>query len=229
MVTPHHLPLFPRLSTCTSCALHIRATSVGVPTCWIPSTLSPSPSTPSLLFLGQNPGHTEDVQGLPFLGPSGRLLQDVYMDGIYLRSLASVFVSNICRCFHVDGDSPPNKSFTSCRPHLIPDLLTLLSISSSLTIVTLGAHAATHLHALLGIPKASLSSALSLQGRTHSLPFSPSHSVTVFSTYHPAAILRSANLIYAVEGHLRLVLDHLTSRTPAPSQPTILPPWNPIS
>lgn len=228
MVTPHHLPVFPRLSSCTSCSLHTRARSVGLPTCWVPSTLPPSPSTPALLFLGQNPGAQEDAAGLPFIGPSGRLLQDVYLEGIYLRSLASVFLANTCRCYHVDGDGPTNRHYVSCRPHLLPDLRLLTSLSSSLTVVTLGAPAASHLHTLLGHPGTNLTSALSSQGRVHNLPStSPPLPITVFSTYHPAAVLRAANLIHAVEGHLRLVLDHLTNRTPTPSLPRLIPPRDP--
>lgn len=235
MQKPLPLPQFPPNPSCTLCPLHKCARSVGIPTHIIPSSLPLSPSHPCVLFLGQNPGHTEDVFGTPFIGPSGQVLQNAYIDGIQLRTLASIFVSNTARCYHLQGDGPTNAHYKACRPHLLPDLHYLASHSSSLTVVTLGAPATTHLHALLGIPKVTLSSALTHQGR--SIPLSPDSSqslgdlgprtITVFSTFHPAACLRERKLIHAVEGHLTLVLNHLTGRTPVPSLPSFITPIPP--
>ena len=256
-VRPLALPQFPAHRECIGCELHTRAASVGIPTHYLPSSLSPSSSVPCVLFLGQNPGNTEDRQGTPFIGPTGQLLQSAYIAGIHLTSLASIFLSNTARCYHLHGESPTNAHYKACRPHLLPDLHHLASLSSELIVVCLGAAATSHLHALLSVPKVTLTSSFSHQGRQISLPPLPvdssplssdreggsgavpgrdDHSdgrgisppcVRVYTTFHPAACLRTHNLIHAVEGHLTLLLHHLTNRSPVPSTPTLILPTPP--
>lgn len=247
MLPPLSLQQFPPHRDCTACPLHKCAKSVGIPTHLIPGSLPPSHETPAVLFLGQNPGFNEDREGVPFIGKSGTILQDAYIDGVQLRSLATLYVSNTARCYHLHGDGPSNSHYKACRPHLLPDLHTLLSLHSSLTVMCLGAPATTHLHALLGIPKVTLTSSFSNQGRQVPLPPLSSETsqslgplglpqtpdgrgastITIFSSYHPAAVLRENNLIHAVQGHMTLLLNHLTGQTPAPSLPTLISPRSP--
>ena len=315
---PQLLPRqFPPDPSCVRCPLHTVARSVGIPTHLLPESRPPSPSTPAVLIIGQNPGHTEDRTGTPFVGPTGRLLRTVYVPGVHLHTLATIYVSNTARCYHRDGDGPKPAVYSACRSHLLPDLHLLASLHPlhPLLLITLGAPATTHTYALLGRPKVTLTSsfkhqlsAFPLPPISDRLPLSdtpapsprarrsakavkpsqlpgqgerpdqvptsplpplpvdgesssaapPPDKVTgnegatktlvgrgvastsdpslspaggregglgclVVSTYHPAAVLRSRNLIYAVEGHLRLAMDHLTGHTPAPSAPTIAP------
>lgn len=289
---PLHLPILPAARPdCTLCSLSSSgARSIGIPTCHIRNSLPLSRSTPCVLFLGQNPGFNEDREGIPFIGKSGEVVQRSFIPGISLQTMASVFVGNTARCYHVDGDGPSNKHYKVCREHLIPDLHALVANSSELIVVTLGAPAASHLYALLGVPKVNLTSAFSRQGTRLPLPseeptacgvsgtagkkskrksakslvtagepslFSlisdtatsakssstsaaaaESHAppnngrgkeVMIFSTYHPAAVLRTNNLIHACAGHLQLLLNHLTGHTPVPSSPHFIPPRNPRS
>lgn len=233
MRPPIPLPQFPPHPTCSLCPLHKCAKSVGIPTHLIPGGRPPTYESPAVLFLGQNPGFNEDREGVPFIGKSGSLLQDAYIDGIQLRTLATLYVSNTARCYHLHGDGPSNSHYKACRSHLLPDLHSLTTHHTSLTVMCLGAPATTHLHALLGIPKVTLTSSFSNQGRQVPLPPPESsdgrgaQTITLFSTYHPAAVLRENNLIHAVEGHMTLLLNHLTGRTPAPSLPTLVPPRSP--
>lgn len=307
MQSPIHLPVLPGpRPTCTLCSLHSGgARSVGIPTCHIPGSLPLSQETPCILFLGQNPGFNEDRDGTPFIGKSGAMVQDSFIAGISLHTLASVFVGNTARCYHVTGDGPTNKHYSACRPYLLPDLRTLRSNCSELIVVTLGAPATSHLYALLGRPKVSLTSAFGHQGTRLPLPSEkeaapcakPARSkkrkkstsvapgtdapasgqlslfnepaapisaslsggtgspatplvvgtsstsesslppandgrgsdILVFHTFHPAAVLRSNNLIHAVAGHLQLLLNHLTGHTPVPSSPQFAVPFSPRS
>jgi len=308
--SPIHLPLLPAARpTCTLCSLHSGgARSVGIPTCYIPGSLPLSQETPCVLFLGQNPGFNEDTSGTPFIGKSGAMVQDSFIAGISLHTLASVFVGNTARCYHVTGDGPTNKHYKVCRDFLLPDLRLLAMASRELIVVCLGAPATSHLYALLGRPKVSLTSAFTHQGTRLPLPSeeslcpkplspkgrrskkvkstgpvseedslfakvisatSPSTTVAtesapkpslmmedaatsaaasptessskssassndgrgsdilVFHTFHPAAVMRSNNLIHAVAGHLQLLLNHLTGHTPVPSSPQFVVPFSP--
>lgn len=299
---PQLLPRqFPPDPSCVRCPLHTVARSVGIPTHLLPESRPPSPSTPAVLIIGQNPGHTEDRTGTPFVGPTGRLLRTVYVPGVHLHTLATIYVSNTARCYHRDGDGPKPAVYSACRSHLLPDLHLLASLHPlhPLLLITLGAPATTHTYALLGRPKVTLTSSFkhqlsafplppisdrlplsdtpapsprarrsakavkpsqlpgqgerpdpvpkpplpplptdstrpvvpgqtSLQAHERGSEYVPNGreggpGCLVVSTYHPAAVLRSRNLIYAVEGHLRLAMDHLTGHTPAPSAPTIAP------
>jgi len=273
-VSPIPLAQLPSHPTCTLCPLHTVATHVGISTHYLPGSLPPSPSTPCVLFLGQNPGFNEDRVGTPFIGKSGQLLQHAYIDGIHLRTLASIFLANTARCYHLHGEGPTNSHYRACRPYLLPDLHHLSSISSSLYVVCLGGPASTHLHALLGKKSATLTSCFQQQGTPYPLPplESPSETpkpngkrkvrvlptpdsteprplpdlqtasptpqgqvgplhlhktLTTWATFHPAAVLRTGNLIHAVEGHLTLLLHRLTGRSPVPSTPHLVLPSPP--
>ena len=50
-----------------------------------------------LLFVGEGPGYQEDVQGEPFVGPSGQLL-DKYLSAIGLDREHGVYIANIVKC-----------------------------------------------------------------------------------------------------------------------------------
>lgn len=49
-----------------------------------------------ILFIGEAPGKSEDEQGLPFVGASGKLL-DKYLDAIGL-SREDAYIANILKC-----------------------------------------------------------------------------------------------------------------------------------
>jgi uracil-DNA glycosylase family 4 len=247
--TPFSLPL-PVLQSnrsCTGCALHtFKPRSVHIPLHRIPSSLPPGPGVPALLIVGQNPGYHEDAAGTPFIGRSGELLQGVYLRTIKATSLATVYLTNTARCFHVHGEGPVNAHYSACTSlHLAPELLHILSTHNNLTILTLGGPATTHTYAHLGV-KATLTSSLSHQATK--LPYppppkpsrkktatppppspTPPHSITLFSTYHPAYVLRDNNVIHAVQGHLDLLLAHLTDSAPVPSKPSFTAPFPPPS
>lgn len=221
---PLPLPQFPSLSSCTRCALHSTATHVGIPTHLHHSCLPPSPSTPAVLVIGQNPGYVEDRHGIPFIGPTGNILHTVYLAGISLPSLATIYLANAARCTSISD--PPARSFSSCAPHLLPDILAIARSSAPpLHILCLGAPAAKYTASLFSLSR-NLKSALHSQATPVDVEGSP---LLLYATYHPAAILRSHNLIHAVSGHLQILLDHLTGHAPTPSTPTVVPPRSPRS
>ena len=232
----HPLPQLRRHNNCTECELHEEANHVGIPTIFLKGSLTPSPSTPAVLLLGQNPGFNEDKEGLPFVGPSGQLVKSVYIDGISLRTLASVYLGNVARCYTPTMDGPKAKHYRACIPYLEEDLCQISQTSSSITILTLGAPAATWLYKRLADEKMNLTKAFQQQGRCLAfkrLSNSPiaieasTVSFNVYSTYHPAAVLRVHNLIYAVQDHMQLLLDHLTGNSPGRSTPKIVSSCSP--
>lgn len=218
-------PITPAHSACSACSLAAnRPRSIGIPTCLIPGSLAPSPSHPALLVLGQNPGWTEDATGLPFIGDSGEVAREFIIKP--LLALATIYISNTARCYHVVGDGPTNAHYTACSNLYLPPDLTAIAPphSSSLTLLCLGAPAATHAHRVLGLPKVTQKSAFTTQGRQ--LPF-PTGPITLYSTYHPAAVLREHNLFNPFHAHLQLLRLHLLGRKPLPSPPRLIAPCLP--
>ena len=74
--------LLPAHPSCTECELHSGARNPGVPSVHLPESLPFSRTTPVVAVLGMNPGLQEDRTNTPFVGPSGRLLRDVYLRDI---------------------------------------------------------------------------------------------------------------------------------------------------
>ncbi len=65
-----------------------------------------------LMIVGEGPGQREDEQGLPFVGPSGRLLDEL-LDEIGLTRTDGVYICNVVKC------RPPgtgNRSRTRSTP-----------------------------------------------------------------------------------------------------------------
>ena len=53
--------------------------------------------TAEVMFIGEGPGEQEDLQGEPFVGRSGQLL-DKYLDAIDLDRSKNVYIGNIVKC-----------------------------------------------------------------------------------------------------------------------------------
>jgi len=222
--SPLSCPLpHPSVGVCTLCPLHTVARTVCAPTY---SLTSPLPGLPSLLIVGRNPGYSEDASGIPFTGPTSSVLFHALIPGARLHILSSIYLTNICRCYHRDGDAPPRRSFVACRPHLLSDLLNLRERGSSpIFILTLGAEAASHVYALAGLGSPSLTKCLATQGTL--LTFSNSVCARVYSTYHPAFLARENRHIHSMSDHLSLLASALRGHTPVPSRPSIIPPRSP--
>ena len=131
------------------------------------------------LFVGEGPGHNEDIQGEPFVGPAGKLLDNM-LKAMQLTRGTDTYIANIVKCRPVgtDGrDRPPSLAeVAACRPY-IQRQIDLIKPS---VIVALGKTAAI---SLLGL---SESTALgTLRGAAYAYMDIP-----VVVTYHPAYLLR---------------------------------------
>ena len=52
--------------------------------------------TADILFVGEGPGEQEDLQGIPFVGPAGQLL-DLYLEAVGIAR-EQVYIANILKC-----------------------------------------------------------------------------------------------------------------------------------
>lgn len=70
-----------------------------------------------VMFIGEAPGQNEDEQGLPFVGRSGKLL-DQYLEAIDLYRDKNVFITNIVKCRPPQNRDPLPEEWDACLPWL---------------------------------------------------------------------------------------------------------------
>ena len=69
-----------------------------------------------LMFVGEGPGRAEDASGLPFVGPAGRLL-DQLLEGIGM-SRGQVYIANVVKCRPPGNRDPLPVEVETCMPFL---------------------------------------------------------------------------------------------------------------
>jgi DNA polymerase len=135
-----------------------------------------------LMVVGEGPGREEDLQGRPFVGRSGQLLDRLLAEEAGLRR-DQVYIANVVKCRPPGNRDPLPEEIAACRPFLDQQV----ALIAPRVLVTLGRFAT---HALLetteGIAR--------LRGRTY--PFGTDGAV-LLPTYHPAAALRGGGEVVA--------------------------------
>jgi len=85
-----------------------------------------------VMFVGEGPGHEEDVQGRPFVGRAGQLLTRIIEAMGFTRP--SVFIANIVKCRPPDNRVPRPAEAEACTPYLLEQI----AVIRPKVIVTLG-------------------------------------------------------------------------------------------
>lgn len=153
-----------------------------------------------LVFVGEGPGHDEDVQGLPFVGRAGQLLnQMIHAMGI---TREDVYICNVVKCRPPENRTPEKDEIATCLPFLLRQLAAI----HPKVIVCLGNVAA---QALLGTNK-SLS-----HFRGQWLDF---RGARLMATYHPAYLLRNPHAKPEVWADLKKVMAVLGLQARGQSQ-----------
>jgi len=235
------LPLFISHKECKRCDLHTHVKSVGMPARRVHYSLVSSQDTPAILIVGQNPGQREDEAGECFVGPTGRLLHAAYIGqrvekpghpldgtevGAGLWKRATIFLSNVARCGTWSGLEPSNSQYALCAPYLLEDIRLILPTCSRLILLLCGAPAIFHTYKALTGTGMKAKQAFDTSGEY--LPFHDT-SIQIFSTYHPAFVIRKNAMLEAVINHLQLLLDSLDGISATPSSPHLIPPCYPSS
>jgi uracil-DNA glycosylase family 4 len=127
-----------------------------------------------IVFVGEGPGHDEDLQAEPFVGRAGRLLTEIITKGMRLRR-EDVYIANVIKCRPPGNRNPEPDEVASCEPFLQRQI----EIIRPRVIVALGTFAAqTLLRTRTPISR--------LRGQWHDY-----HGIRVMATFHPAYLLRN--------------------------------------
>ena len=70
----------------------------------------------SLMFVGEAPGRNEDIQGSPFVGAAGRLLDEL-LEEIGVRR-EDVYIANVLKCRPPGNRDPKQDEIDACKGYL---------------------------------------------------------------------------------------------------------------
>lgn len=157
-----------KIASCNRCVLCTTRTNV------VPGT---GVTPPLVLVIGEGPGHDEDIQGLPFVGAAGQLL-DKMLAAISLSRKQNCYIANIVKCRPPQNRDPSPEEISAC----ISFLEAQIHILKPKMILMMGRVAAQTL--------------LKTSAGIHSLrgSFSTIFGIPAMATYHPSALLRDAGL-----------------------------------
>ena len=184
---------------CTRCGLYQSRTQV---------VFGQGDPDADLMFVGEAPGFHEDRQGIPFVGPSGQLLNRL-LEGIGLRR-QDVYICNVVKSRPPNNRDPQPDEIAACRPWLDAQI----RLVDPKVVVTLGNFAAkTLLETTTGITR--------LRGQTY-----PFQGRVLLPTFHPAAALHAQGRrtagpspLEAMEGDFRVLAELLAAQVPAEPEP----------
>lgn len=168
---PALLTLYEEIADCPACEL-ARTRTQTVP------GVGPAPA--EVMCIGEAPGAREDEQGLPFVGPAGRFL-DQLLGGVGL-SRETVHIANVVKCRPPGNRDPQPEEIAACTPFFERQI----AIVDPLLIVTLGRFSMSR-----WFPGASIS-------RIHGQPKRFGGRI-VLPMYHPAAALHRGDLRPVIE------------------------------
>ena len=151
-----------------------------------------NPDRPDVMFVGEAPGRDEDVQGRPFVGRAGQLLDKMIAAMGYRRE--EVFIANIIKCRPPQNRTPTPEEMAVCIPYLRRQI----AFVRPKTIVALGA---TAFKGLSGDPLANISRRRGTWCSFEGIPMMP--------TFHPAYLLRVPSAKRVVWDDLQKVMARL--------------------
>ncbi len=152
------------VASCTSCSLCQNR---------VKAVFGISDKNADWLFVGDVPSVEEDIQGEPFIGPSGKLLDNM-LEAVSLKRDNNIYIANIVKCRPPGNRNLDHSEALQCEPFLIRQI----ELIKPKLIIALGEIAAQN---LLG----TNSAIDSLRGRLHEYS-----GVPLIVTYHPAYLLR---------------------------------------
>ena len=177
-----------KVAACTRCELSKRRTNV-VPGMGVPN--------PIVLVVGEGPGAEEDAQGLPFVGPAGKLL-DKMLAAISLDRNVNCYIANIVKCRPPNNRTPLPEEAGACMSFLEAQIHVL----KPKMILATGRTAAQNL-------LKTTSPLGELRSR-----FFTYNTIPLLVTYHPSALLRNESLKRPAWEDLKLFRTKLTELAP---------------
>jgi len=175
------------VKACTKCPLHSGRTQ---------TVFARGNPAAELCFIGEGPGADEDIQGFPFVGKAGQLLDRMIAAMGFERD--DVYVCNIVKCRPPGNRKPEPDEMATCVPYLREQL----ELVAPKVIVALGATAVEGLIGMSG-------GITRIRGQ-----WKLYRTIPVMPTFHPAYLLRNPASKREVWADLQAVLKQLGRPVP---------------
>jgi DNA polymerase len=156
------------------------------------------------LFVGEGPGAEEDVQGEPFVGQAGKLLDNM-LAALDLKRDSKIYIANAVKCRPPGNRTPENAEMAACRPYLERQI----ALIKPKIIVLLGK---TAVHSVLHEDK----TLASMRGQRFEY-----QGIPTIVTYHPAYLLRNLPEKAKAWEDLLLARRFLRQASATPSNPDL--------
>jgi uracil-DNA glycosylase family 4 len=170
------------IGDCTRCKLHKARTNI---------VFGVGSMKAELVFVGEGPGHDEDIKGEPFVGRAGKLLTQM-IEAMGLRR-EDVYICNVVKCRPPENRLPEKDEITTCSPFLFRQI----DVIRPKVICALGSCASqTLLQTTQGISR--------FRGEWFDFRGSK-----LIATYHPAYLLRNPSAKSEVWKDLQKVMGVL--------------------
>ena len=129
-----------------------------------------------VMFIGEGPGENEDLQGEPFVGRGGQLL-DLMLDAVGLSREKNIYIANMVKCRPPRNRDPEDQEVAVCRSWLNEQI----RLISPRMIVCLGRVAAQRFISP------------NFRVTVEHGQWKDMDGILVMGTFHPAALLRNPN------------------------------------
>lgn len=149
---------------CSLCGLCTGRTNIVLP--------DGDPST-GIILVGEAPGENEDLEGRPFVGRSGKILDGMLADAGIERG--SILITNTVKCRPPGNRDPTHEEMAACRPFLDSEL------HDARLVIGLGKSACRGLMGFEGKMAEIVNVPTTIRVGDRDVPFIP--------TYHPAATI----------------------------------------
>ena len=180
------------ITSCTLCSLSEKRTNA------VPGEGS---LTADIFFIGEGPGFYEDRDGRPFVGPSGKFLDELLASiGLDRKD---VFITNMVKCRPPNNRDPFPGEMEACAKYLDAQIAAI----NTKVIVPLGRHALAR-----WFPNESI-------GKLRAKPRRFGETV-LFPLYHPAAALHNGGLRSTIVDDFRKLGELLKQPRPAAAAPS---------
>ena len=128
-----------------------------------------------IMFIGDNPGVSEDETGEIFRGRAGEMLTKMIENVLYLKR-EDVYIANIIKCKTPENRVPTHEEVASCKPYLMQQIQTI----NPKIIVALGSTSFHHLTGEYDTPIDKVRGVVMNFGKAKLVP-----------TFHPSFLLRN--------------------------------------
>jgi uracil-DNA glycosylase family 4 len=186
--------LFREVRGCERCPLHATRTQ---------AVFGAGNANADLMFVGEAPGAQEDLQGIPFVGRAGKLLDELLAENGLARE--DVFIANVLKSRPPANRDPQPEEIAACEPYLFRQV----ELIEPTVICTLGNFSTK----LLTGSQVGIS-------RVHGVPQVHQlgrRTVRIFPIYHPAAGLRTPSVMELLREDFRK-LPALLAAGPPPQE-----------